>query len=89
MELEDLGYHLHRDRQATFAAHVETSRALLDCTALCGQLLELKRSNNQTGFHNINCAKDKRGRNNPYCAKFTLPGEKIARRSSASGCCRG
>jgi hypothetical protein len=46
MELEDLG-------QPTFAAHVVRYR---------GQLLELMRSNNQTGFHNINCAKDKRAR---------------------------
>ena len=44
-----------------------------------GQLLELKTSNNQTGFHNINCAKDKRGRKNPYYAKFLPPGEKKQR----------
>ena len=36
-------------------------------------------SNNQTGFHNINCAKDKRGRKNPYYAKFLPPGEKKQR----------
>ena len=63
MELEDLG-------PPTFAAHVVKYR---------GQLLELKTSNNQTGFHNINCAKDKRGRKNPYYAKFLPPGEKKQR----------
>jgi hypothetical protein len=43
------------------------------------QLLELKTSNNQTGFHHINCAKDKRGRKNPYYARFLPPGEKTQR----------
>ena len=57
MELEDLG-------PPTFAAHVVKYR---------GQLLELKTSDNQTGFHNINCAKDKRGRKNPFYAKFLPP----------------
>jgi hypothetical protein len=52
MELEDLG-------PPTFAAHVVRSR---------GQLLELKRSNNQTAFHKINCARDKQGRKNPFYA---------------------
>ena len=42
MELEDLG-------PPTFAAHVVKYRGLL---------LELKTSNNLTGFHNINCARD-------------------------------
>ena len=63
MELEDLG-------PPTFAAHVVRYR---------GQLLELKTSNNQTGFHNINYAKAKRGRKNPYYAKFLPPGEKKQR----------
>jgi hypothetical protein len=40
-----------------------------------GLLLELKTSNNLTGFHNINCARDKQGRKNPFYAKFLPPGE--------------
>ena len=31
-----------------------------------GLLLELKTSNNLTGFHNINCAKNKPGHKTPY-----------------------
>jgi hypothetical protein len=47
-------------------------------------LLELKKSNLQPdwlphSFHNINCAKDKRGRKNLYYAKFLPPGEKKQR----------
>ena len=56
-ELEDLGL-------PTFAETVVRYR---------GQLLELKTSSNQTGFHNIKCAKEKRGRNNPYYAKTQVP----------------
>ena len=68
MELEDLG-------PPTFAKTVVRYR---------GQLLELKTSDNQTGFHNINCAKDMRGRKNPY---YATSSSRLARRSS--GCCRG
>ena len=63
MELEDLW-------PPTFAADVVRYR---------GQLLELKASDNQTGFHNINYAKYKRGRKNPYYAKSLPPGEKKQR----------
>ena len=78
MEQEDLG-------PPTFAETVVRYR---------GQLLELKTSiNNQTGFHNMNCAKDKRGRKNPYYAKFLPPGEKKQRMLPRAGVnvsyCRG
>jgi hypothetical protein len=50
MELEDLG------PPTLFAAHVVRYR---------GQLLELKTSNNQTGFHNINYAMGQAGSQEP------------------------